>query len=68
MSQDTAPQTRFVHCPTCGQIFNGGWKAVYCYCTKVVPTDYASVGHLIGGSEIVRVTEHGRLIAVNIYA
>jgi len=61
----TTTAHRTVHCPTCHSTLGGDWSAVHCYCTEWVPTDRASVGSLIEDREVVRLTEHGTLVAVS---
>lgn len=66
---NTAAAARFVACPACGQILNGGWVAVYCYCTKWVPTSLQDIpegkgmGPLLAPNEVVRLTEMGSVRA-----
>lgn len=73
-NNDTAPATRTLSCPTCRQHLTGNWFSVSCYCTKWDAKSaedtrtHAGIGRLLGGSEIVRLTDNGTLIAVDIYA
>lgn len=69
MHNTNTAAARFVACPTCGQVLNGGWVAVYCYCTKWVPTSLQDtaegkgMGPLLATNEVVRLTEAGTVRA-----